>query len=65
MRKAILAAVILGVLGPASSSLAQLNGCGIAPIPPVPPVGCKAMRPVCVCDSRGQNCHWQFQCIPY
>jgi hypothetical protein len=29
---------------------------------PVPPVGCDFVRPVCLCDSRGQNFHWEFIC---
>jgi hypothetical protein len=31
--------------------------CGFAPFPPL---GCKVGS--CVCDSRGQNCHWTFIC---
>lgn len=41
---------------------AFLGSCGIQPIPPVPPVGCRAMIPVCVCDADGE-CHWIFECV--
>ncbi len=64
MRKALLAAVVIGLLAPSGAALAQQRGCGIPPIPPIPPVGCKAMKPVCVCDRTGQNCVWQFECVP-
>ena len=34
-------------------------GCGIAPIPPIPPVGCRALRPVCRCRGRtGAGRRW-------
>jgi len=35
----------------------QNLNCGI---PPMAPLGCKVGA--CVCDSRGQNCHWTFIC---
>lgn len=41
-----------------------MYGCGFPPFPPFPPFGCKEMRPTCVCDSNGNNCQWQFVCIP-
>jgi hypothetical protein len=54
----------------AMALLASLNGravyaqsCGVVPIKPVPPVGCKDLRPECVCDSNGQNCHWDWVCV--
>jgi len=36
--------------------------CGILPIKPVPPVGCKDLKPQCVCDNKG-NCDWQWLCV--
>ena len=39
--------------------------CGIVPIKPIPPIGCKDLTPVCLCDSRGQNCRWSWQCVKY
>lgn len=43
-------------------TLIAASGCGIPPIPPVPPIGTSECEPVCVCDSHGQNCHFEFQC---
>lgn len=39
------------------------QGCGIQPIKPIPPIGCKDMRPICACDSHGLNCAWQWVCV--
>jgi hypothetical protein len=50
-------AAVLAAAGPA---LAQ--SCGFPPLPPLPPPGCGAMVPVCVCD--GPRCRWIFQCSP-
>ncbi len=36
--------------------------CGIPPIKPVTPIGCKDLRPECVCDEKGQNCGWRWIC---
>jgi hypothetical protein len=41
---------------------AAANGCGLAPLPPLPPIGCRAMRPTCICDALG-NCHWEYECV--
>jgi hypothetical protein len=38
--------------------------CGIVPIRPIPPIGCKDLRPVCVCDANGNNCRWEWVCVP-
>ena len=37
-------------------------GCGIQPIKPIPPIGCKDVTPQCVCDQNG-NCHWEWVCV--
>jgi hypothetical protein len=56
-----------------SASLLSLSGgavpcsagqCGIVPIKPIPPIGCKDLTPVCVCDSNGTECHWEWVCVP-
>jgi hypothetical protein len=62
MRILLFGALFLALLTPAGAALAQ--GCGLPPLPPLPPLGCKEMRPVCVCDSTGQQCHWEFVCVP-
>lgn len=40
------------------------GGCGIRPIKPIPPMGCKDLVAVCRCDSRGCNCEWEWVCVP-
>jgi len=62
MRKAILAVAMMGIFVPTGSALA--DSCEFPPQSPSPPLGCKAMRPLCVCDRYGQNCQWQFVCVP-
>jgi hypothetical protein len=37
-------------------------GCGIEPIKPIPPIGCRDTVARCVCDQRG-NCYWEWVCI--
>ncbi len=43
-------------LGSAATGDGLGYNCGF---PPFPPFGCKM---VCVCDARGQNCHWESVC---
>lgn len=45
-----------------SATCAQGN-CGYKPIKPYLPVGCKDLVAVCVCDSEGKNCRWQWTCV--
>lgn len=44
-----------GLIVPAQAQFSMK--CGVAPIPPL---GCKIGD--CVCDSNGNNCHWQVIC---
>jgi hypothetical protein len=37
--------------------------CGLVPLKPLIPLGCKDLKPECVCDSQGQNCHWVWVCV--
>lgn len=62
MRILTFGAICLAILAPAGPALSW-DTCGIAPIPPIPPIGCRAMEPQCVCDGDG-NCHWEFICVP-
>jgi hypothetical protein len=39
------------------------GGCGMKPMKPMVPMGCRDLAPVCMCDSRGDNCRWQWQCV--
>jgi hypothetical protein len=53
---------LAGILGLAT--VAGSAQCGIKPIKPIPPVGCKDLRAECVCDVNGQNCKWEWVCVP-
>lgn len=59
----VLACLIAVALAFESKPVFAQNSCGITPITPIPPVGCKAMVPVCSCDINGHNCRWLFQCV--
>ncbi len=42
----------------------NINACGVKPIKPIPPIGCKDLVAQCVCDDRGRNCGWTWACVP-
>ena len=59
---AILVVMIWGAWAMAPTE-ACAGSCGIKPIRPIPPIGCRSeMVAQCVCDSNGQNCNWQWVC---
>jgi hypothetical protein len=60
MRSLLIISAIALLLEPMQSAMAA--GCGVAPLPPKLPVGCRGMQPTCVCDAAG-NCHWEFLCV--
>jgi hypothetical protein len=37
-------------------------GCGIKPVKPIVPIGCKDLVAQCRCDARGNNCAWEWVC---
>jgi len=39
------------------------GGCGLKPLKPLPPLGCKDLVAVCRCDSKGCNCRWEWECV--
>jgi hypothetical protein len=64
---AILLALVLGVLvygstvpEPACAYVGQ--GCGIMPVKPVTPVGCRNLCASCQCDATGSVCNWVWNC---
>lgn len=63
--RAIALAVFLAAALLTAGSVTYTNaaGCGIVPIKPIPPVGCKDLKPECQCDERGQNCKWVWKCV--
>ncbi len=40
------------------------SGCGLKPLKPLIPLGCKDVVAQCTCDNRGKNCHWEWICVP-
>lgn len=60
---AIGAALAMLLLLSGDLSTLRAAGCGIPPPAPIPPIGCSAMVPQCVCDAKG-NCSWTFVCVP-
>ena len=53
--------IVVAILGWASTALAV--SCDLPPLPQPPAIGCREMRPTCVCNSRGE-CEWVFVCVP-
>ena len=65
------AAILLFFLGlviaaPANISAGGQSGCGMKPnvMKPMVPMGCKDLVQQCVCDNKGQHCHWGWVCVP-
>ena len=50
------------VAATSGSGVLLSSGCGIKPIKPIPPIGCKDLRAVCTCDSEGKDCWWEWVC---
>jgi len=56
-----LASLLALLLGLAAHARAQ-SGCGVTPVKPVRPVGCKDLVAQCQCDDRGR-CRWVWVCV--
>ena len=39
------------------------TACGLLPLKPIPPIGCKDLKPQCVCNERGEKCRWEWLCV--
>lgn len=61
--KYLLIALALGLGLFFAPMTAECDSCGIVPIKPIPPLGCRDMVASCVCDANGNNCHWQWSCV--
>lgn len=57
-----LAIAALGVAAFTSTPACASGGCGIVPIRPIPPIGCRNLCPSCQCDSTGLRCSWVWVC---
>jgi len=51
-------ALLAVVIGPPAWS-----GCGVKPVKPVAPVGCRDLVAQCECDERGERCRWRWVCV--
>ena len=58
MKSLLLAAIV------AASFTVSSAQCGVEPVKPVPPAGCKDMQAMCACDANGENCRWVWVCVP-
>ena len=63
MIKAILMLVTVGTLF-LPAEVASAGGCGLKPLKPLPPIGCKDLVAVCMCGTDGKTCQWEWQCVP-
>lgn len=64
MRLVILSALALSLLSSfAPEPVCATGNCGIMPIKPITPIGCRDLSPVCTCDQYGQNCRWTWVCV--
>lgn len=48
---------------PKSDACAWGGGCGLKPLKPLTPLGCRDLVPICECDSSGSNCAWRWVCV--
>ena len=41
-------------------------GCGLTPLKPLLPLGCKELLPRCQCEvtDTGTTCRWVWDCVP-
>jgi hypothetical protein len=59
----VLASVVAGILLLTPRPACAQSGCGLKPIKPLVPIGCKDLVAECRCDSNGQNCRWEWVCV--
>lgn len=46
----------------AGAPAVSADSCGLKPIKPIPPIGCKDLIAQCVTDGNG-HAHWQWICV--
>lgn len=65
MRLMLALALAIAVLGPTPAvvHVRAVADCGLTPLKPLPPLGCDDLAPVCICDSRGERCRWEWVCV--
>ena len=62
----IIMVMVLAILasGMLSTPVTAQSGCGLKPLKPLRPLGCKDLVAECRCDSQGKNCRWEWVCVP-
>ena len=55
--------LLLPLLGGDALRTVHSDGCGLEPLKPLVPLGCKDLKLQCTCDSKGKNCHWEWICV--
>jgi len=63
MRLALGSLVLVLLFVVPAKPICASGSCGIVPIKPIPPLGCRDLEPQCVCDGTGQNCYWTWICV--
>ena len=68
MRRALLFLFVILMLAALTlGRVDSITGCGIKPIKPIVPVGCKDLIANCICvegPDHLQHCHWEWLCVP-
>lgn len=66
MKMTLFVIAILVSMGLSShgGAICAAEGCGLKPLKPLTPLGCKDLVPECRCDSQGRNCGWTWVCVP-
>lgn len=44
-------------------ALSPVLQCGLTPLKPLKPIGCKDLVASCVCDEDGKNCRYIWVCV--
>lgn len=55
--------VLFGLALISQAPTASADGCGLQPLKPLTPLGCKDLRLQCQCDKNGKNCAWSWICV--
>ena len=61
--KPILCALTLLLCAIPTADVSARASCGVTPIKPIVPIGCDDLAARCVCDSKGNNCKWEWVCV--
>lgn len=63
MKIALLAGMLAAAMALMTPAPVQCANCGIVPIKPFIPIGCKDLRAKCVCNAAGEKCEWSWECV--